>query len=551
MKKNCWLLVLLLGLYSACEKVDLTVKPFFFVQTLEATDINLKGAKLNGAIIQQEQGIELEYGYYYAPTEAVLLSNSKKIIIYNSTISKDSFAMPPHELNNLTLGDYYFRAYAKLEGRQQLGAIKKFSTTIDLSAKIDTVINNTARLEGSISGLEELKGTVDIRGFVIALHDAPTYGTDDRIEVVGNSRDDDAYLIEFKDLAFNTTYYARPFVLVDGNVTHGSPISFRIKDGWVLKTNSITGKPQGLSKAVSISTNNAGYFGIGCTYQLICNERTNSTILWQYGSEQIQNGLPIKDCSLEEMYRENAVAFELNGTIYLGLGRTKLDNATDIIHDDFLIYRPGTTCFEPFETPFSGKGRWAAVAFTLNGKAYVGTGVDESSDELADFYEFDPIHNTWDSIGFANEITRTGANIKGRKNAIAFSVGGQAFYGLGSRRGDIADMWSLNLETKEWELVTNEFKGTARSGANTFVLNNGLCYIGGGFSGNATNAQDFFNDFWAFDPTTGDQSEVAPFPGTGRRYAIAFSFNGKGYYGGGENHERAFNDLWEYTPLEE
>ena len=551
MKKVCWLIILLIGLYNACTKEVLTEKVFFFVQTLEATDINLKGAKLNGAIVQQEQGIALEYGYYYAPTEAALLSDSKEIVTYTSSISKDSFAMPPHELNDLILGEYYFRAYANLEGRQQLGAIKKFSTTINLSARLDTVINNMARLEGSISGLQDLNGTVDIRGFVIAAHDTPTYGTDDRIEVVGNSRDDDAYLIEFKDLAFNTTYHARPFVLVDGNVTHGLPISFRIKDGWVLKTNSITGRPQGLSKVVSVSTDNASYFGIGCTYQLICNESTNSTILWQYGSEQIQDGIPIKTCSLEEMYRENAVAFELDGAIYLGLGRTKFDNDTDIIHDDFLIYRPGAACFEPFETAFPGKGRWAAVAFTLNGKAYVGTGVDEDRDELADFYEFDPIHNTWDSIGFANEITQTGAKVKGRKNAIAFSVGEQAYYGLGSRRGDIADLWRLNIETKEWELVTNEFNGTARSGANTFVLNNSLCYIGGGFSGNATNEQDFFNDFWEFDPTTGDQRKVAPFPGTGRRYAIAFSFNGKGYYGGGENHERAFNDLWEYTPLEE
>jgi len=547
MKKICWLIVLLLGLYSACKKEALTEKVFFFVKTLDATDINLKGAKLNGVIVQQAQGIELEYGYYYAPTEAALLSEDKKTVPYTTSISKDSFAMPPYELNVSELGDYYFQAYAKLEERKVVGEIKKFSTAINLFAKKDTVINNTVRLEGIISGLQGLKGRVDSRGFVIALHDTPTYGTSDRIEVVGDSGDDGSYFIEFNNLAFNTTYYARPFVIIDGNATHGDTISFPIKDGWVLKTNSITSTPQGLSKVISVSTDNGSYFGIGCTYQLICNESTNSTTFWQYGSVQAQNGTPIKNCVLEDMYRENAVAFELNGDIYLGLGRTKFDDDTELVHDDFLIYRQGASCFEPFETEFLGEGRWAAVAFTINGKAYVGTGVDKNKDELADFYEFDPILNTWDSIGFANEITRIGALVRGRKNAIAFSVGEQAYYGLGSRRGDLADLWKLNIATKQWELVTNEFEGTERSGANSFCLDNGLCYIGGGFSGNATNEQDFFNDFWEFDPITGEQRKVAPFPGVGRRYAIAFSLNGKGYYGGGENHERAFNDLWEYT----
>ena len=73
-------------------------------------------------------------------------------------------------------------------------------------------------------------------------------------------------------------------------------------------------------------------------------------------------------------------------------------------------------------TPFGGTPRRAAVAFSLNGKAYVGTGHDGFSKN--DFWEYDPALNTWTQKNDFSGSPRYGA--------VAFVVNGKVYIGGGT-----------------------------------------------------------------------------------------------------------------------
>lgn len=100
-------------------------------------------------------------------------------------------------------------------------------------------------------------------------------------------------------------------------------------------------------------------------------------------------------------------------------------------------------------------------------------------------------------------------------------------------------------ELGNW-VQSSYFEGQPRSGAVTFIIND-MAYVGMGYDGD-----DYFNDFYAYDPDRQLWDDVAPFPGPRRERAVAFSVNGKGYVGLGYNRDldtEELKDFWEYDPL--
>src|SRR5690349_15084767 len=71
---------------------------------------------------------------------------------------------------------------------------------------------------------------------------------------------------------------------------------------------------------------------------------------------------------------------------------------------------------------FGGIERSYATGFTINGKAYVGTGLNGFTD-IKDFWEYDPATNVWTrKADFAGDA---------RDAASAFSVNGKGYIGMG------------------------------------------------------------------------------------------------------------------------
>lgn len=91
--------------------------------------------------------------------------------------------------------------------------------------------------------------------------------------------------------------------------------------------------------------------------------------------------------------------------------------------------------------PFPGRDRTSAVAFVLNGKAYVGMGLYiRSRYLLRDFWCYDPASDSWDSL-------RMDFPVAGRIGAVGFAGNRYAYVRTGSdRERTYADFYRFSPE---------------------------------------------------------------------------------------------------------
>lgn len=181
---------------------------------------------------------------------------------------------------------------------------------------------------------------------------------------------------------------------------------------------------------------------------------------------------------------------------------------------------------------FEGVPRSDAVAFTIGGKAYVGTGYD-GSNRLKDFWEYDPQLNNW-----TRKADFPGA---ARNGAVGFGTDTKGYIGTGfDGVNKLKDFWEYDPATNTWVQIS-DFGGTARYGALAFSINN-KGYVGTGDDGN------FLKDLWEYDPSTSQWIQKTSLAGAKRRDAVAFIIDGKGYICTGINNGNYENDFWEYNP---
>lgn len=286
-----------------------------------------------------------------------------------------------------------------------------------------------------------------------------------------------------------------------------------------------------------------------------CNSSTSSTTLpgsWEYMGAF--DGYP----------RASAVSFTINGILYMG-GGVNFDAVQQGVSangrlNDFWKYDAVTGNWKRV-ADFPGTARSQAVAFSLNGKGYVGTGNDGTY-ALSDFYQFDPSNGpngTWTQVkDFGYTSDQGAATISKRYGSLAFTVsaGGKerAFVGGGHFVGDLKDLWEYDDTNNVW-IQRPSIGGSKRLGAFAMVIDN-IAYVGGGIGNN-----QYDKDFYAFDVTkldatpwiklnslTGKDANgnaiTQPRP---RESASTFTIDGKGYLTCG-NAGAPTGDIWQYDP---
>jgi N-acetylneuraminic acid mutarotase len=180
--------------------------------------------------------------------------------------------------------------------------------------------------------------------------------------------------------------------------------------------------------ATGFSIGNKGYIGFGYN-----NGNTTKKDFWEYD--------PISDTWLEKAQiggkgRAQAVGFSIGNKGYIGPGGT-LDLSTGEFSRDFWEYDPSIDTWLEKAT-FPGIGRLSAVAFSILGKGYIGTGEDINSTVLNDFWEYDPLTDSWMQV---SSLTDTG-----RVFAAAFSIGNKGYVGTGQIDLDnyLNDFWEYD-----------------------------------------------------------------------------------------------------------
>jgi len=99
------------------------------------------------------------------------------------------------------------------------------------------------------------------------------------------------------------------------------------------------------------------------------------------------------------------------------------------------------------------------------------------------------------------------------------------------------------VKSQNWVQVNslpNSFNETHHSFA--FSLDD-MGYI---VAGNSNSGER--DDFYQYDPASDSWTELTPFPGAARGFAIGDTWNGKAYFGFGDDGTSLLNDLWVFDP---
>ena len=260
--------------------------------------------------------------------------------------------------------------------------------------------------------------------------------------------------------------------------------------------------------------------------------------------------------------RTGAVTFTLNGEVYVGLGRNEDVEEKDKYLTDFWKFN-GTRWVSV--ASFPTYGRAGAVAFVVGEEghqvAYVGTGYREylgKETYYDNFYTFDGV--SWDTTTVIKLPKPADRKDGGRRDGIAFSLNGKGYVGTGLVSGGMVvnDIYCFDPSKSGDAAWSNtEFRGEPRCGAVAFVIKDKAVVCLGAAAASGSN---FRRDVYTFDGTTWqDREPLYDQDGRGfdndynqipRAYAVAFvsSKDGgvlKGYVATGNGSYPG--TCWEYN----
>jgi N-acetylneuraminic acid mutarotase len=168
--------------------------------------------------------------------------------------------------------------------------------------------------------------------------------------------------------------------------------------------------------------------------------------------------------------RYDAVAFSLdnNGYVSCGFDGNYLK--------DLWQYTPGANASDPGtwtqKASIGGTKRSAASSFVLNGIAYIVSG-NNNGTVLNDLWSYDASTDTWTEKRKIANLSDDSYDDKysgiGRYNAVCFVMNSRAYLTLGENPSMTSTTWEYNDATDLWVQKT-DFEGSVRTGAVAFTL---------------------------------------------------------------------------------
>jgi len=227
-------------------------------------------------------------------------------------------------------------------------------------------------------------------------------------------------------------------------------------------------------------------------------------------------------------------------------------------YNDFWMFDPVLEIWESLGTMGSAPGRTEAIGFALtyfdeNGvkryRAYIGTGLTTSGTALQDFYSFDPLYNTWEKMSnYPVACSR----------AVAFTIKGLGYVGTGKKQ-----IYTTN-EFYSYTPLADTIGGFPWKQVKQFGNSNGtsnrmnaIAFSVGDFAYVGMGEKDgtYYNDLWRFIPGDGetnlgtwDPKKSLPANAKSRTEAAAFTILNQGYVGGGFDGTNILKDYWRYDP---
>ncbi len=257
-------------------------------------------------------------------------------------------------------------------------------------------------------------------------------------------------------------------------------------------------------------------------------------LLLSFSISVAQEWEPAGQLPTELPQRNHPVNFSLDGKAYIGTGFYAQDGSNFLL-EDFGRYDPETDTWEVLPNAPGGV-RGFAYGDTTENKGYMGFGINWT-DYLNDLWEYDPVTEAWTQL--------PSCPCDGRRHPAFIAHGGYVHVGLGDNNinGNLKDWWVYNIEDRTWTQAP-DLPGVPRHHPYYFGLN-GKAYAGFG------HGAGIFKDFYMYDPETNEWTKLNDFPGESRVAGTQFSRDGKGYVLSGQGSDHLNFDtgeFWEYIP---
>lgn len=182
---------------------------------------------------------------------------------------------------------------------------------------------------------------------------------------------------------------------------------------------------------------------------------------------------------------------------------------------------------------FPGTPRDDAASFTLEGRVFVGTGMDAGFQLTNDWYAFDVQAGTWQSA--------PSLPAPGRQYCAGFAFGGNGFlFGGLSGTGPLNELWRYDPNTEEWSLAS-PLPSAGRYATTVITMGERACICGGLLDGGIPT-----NETWCYDRTTDAWSVAAPLPGAPRHRATSVDLV---VVGGADVDYQPLADAHRYDPV--
>lgn len=229
--------------------------------------------------------------------------------------------------------------------------------------------------------------------------------------------------------------------------------------------------------------------------------------------------------------RHHPISFSLEGKGYAVTGSNSSSQPTK----DFYQYDPVTNSWDTL-VDFPGTARSFGIGTVLNGRAYIGFGATLTQ-YLDDFWRYDPQSDQWTQLATCP--------CSGRRHPAMIGIANRIYVGLGDdASGDLNDWWMYNVDTDSWTSIAN-LPGQPRH--HPFQFNaGGEIFAGLGHSGNV-----IYRDWYKLDTASNTWTRKKFFPGEGRVAGTQFNWNSAGFVlsGDGDNHSfMPTGEMWRYTP---
>jgi N-acetylneuraminic acid mutarotase len=160
---------------------------------------------------------------------------------------------------------------------------------------------------------------------------------------------------------------------------------------------------------------------------------------------------------------------------------------------------------------------------------------------------FTAVFNSCDTADeiVGNWVKRAYYGSYARTQGTSFSFDGIGYYGLGMDGDDyFKDFWKFDPSSNSWTQVASLPESATARAFNFYANTSTKGYIGTGYDGDYD-----LSDFWEYDPSTNKWTQLDDFPGGTRRDAVAFVIGDDLYAGTGssDDEKKDYNDFYKYS----